>query len=360
MHRIALTFVLGLVCALAPGGALAAGDPFTVSGVVVDATAASSSMAQNIAINEGRGRAWTTLYRRLTKTQDWPRQPALDDTALQRMIRNYVVANERRSTTRFVASMSYAFNADAVRRLLRSQNILYVDMEAKPVMVVAMAPGYSARSPWSSLWSDPKYATGAVPIVPPIGDTIDAQSLGTINFATAQWQDIEPAASRVHATDAFLAQATPGKGMITVALRRVGPGVSPPIPNVIVQVKPGESANQAYGAAADAVAAAIVDVWKGRSAIDFKQHMKLTADVRIASLADWGSLTQRLSTVPTVVEVSVLAMNTGEARISITYVGSVEQLTELAAQSNLDLSNDDGIWRLAFQEPVPTAASSSQ
>lgn len=358
MQRLALLVTFFFACALAT--AQAADDPFTVAGIAVDATGASATVAQNIAINEGRGRAWTILYRRLTKSQDWPRQPALDDTALQRMIRDYLPSNERRSTTRFVANMSYVFNADAVRRLLRSQNIPYVDMEAKPVMVVAMAPGYSARSAWASLWSNPKYATAAVPILPPVGDAIDAQALGALNFATAQWTDVEPAASRVHATDVFLAQATPGKGTITVALRRLGVGASPPIPNVVVPVKPGEPGNLAYAAAADATASAIIDAWKVRSAIDFNKRFKLTADVRIASLADWGTMSQKLATIPTITDVSVLAMDSGEARLAITYVGSVEQLTEFAAQANLDLSQTNGQWQIAMQLPLPTPMPAPQ
>ena len=140
------------------------------------------------------------------------------------MIKNYVVTNERRSTTRYVANVSYEFNPDAVRRLLRTQNIAYVDIDAKPVLVIPMSPGYSARAPWTQLWAQPKYATGAVPLVTPVGDPLDAQALGALNFAAAQWPDVEPAASRVHATDAFLVQATAGKGNITVAIRRLGPG----------------------------------------------------------------------------------------------------------------------------------------
>ena len=89
MQRIAFVLMLGLACVFSLAGAHAADDPFTVSGISVDATAASASVAQNIAINQGRGRAWNTLYRRLTKQQDWARQPPLDDITLQRMIKNY-------------------------------------------------------------------------------------------------------------------------------------------------------------------------------------------------------------------------------------------------------------------------------
>ena len=201
--------MLGLACVLSAAEARA-DDPFTVSGIPVDATAASASVAQNLAINQGRGRAWSTFYAP-HQEQDWARQPPIDDITLQRMIKNYVVTNERRSTTRYVANVSYVFNPDAVRRVLRTQNIAYVDIEAKPILVIAMSPGYSPHSPWAAQWTKPKFARGTVPILPPVGDAIDPQSLGALNFATAQWQDVEPAASRVHATEAFLVQASAGK-----------------------------------------------------------------------------------------------------------------------------------------------------
>jgi len=253
------------------------------------------------------------------------------------------------------------FNPDAVRRLLRAQNIAYVDIDAKPVLVIPMSPGYAARAPWTQLWAQPKYATGAVPLVTPVGDPLDAQALAALNFATAQWQDVEPAASRVHATDAFLVQATPGKGNITVAIRRLGPGTPTPIPSVVVPVRPGESAQQAYGAAADAAAASIVEVWKSHSAIDFNKRYKLTAEVHIASLADWGLLMQKLATVPTITEVQVVAMNVGEARVAITYVGTPEQLQAVAAQSSIDLSNSGGGWQLAMQtQPMPQPTPAPQ
>jgi hypothetical protein len=354
MQRIAFVLMLGLACVVSLAGAHAADDPFTVSNIPVDATAASASVAENNAINQGRGRAWATLYKRLTKQQDWGRQPPLDDLTLQRMVKNYVVANERRSTTRYVANVSYVFNADAVRRLLRTQNIAYVDIDVRPALVIPMSPGYSARAPWTQIWNQPKFATGAVPLVVPVGDPIDAQSLGALNFATAQWQDVEPAASRVHATDAFLVQAVAGKGNITVAIRRLGAGAQTPIPNVVVPVRPGEPAPQAYAAAAEAAAASIVEVWKSHSAIDFNKRYKLTADAHIASLADWGLLMQKLATIPTVSEVQVVAMNVGEARIAITYVGTPEQLQATAAQSSVALSNNGGGWQIAMQaQPVP-------
>src|ERR1700729_2069466 len=103
MRLLRLLFSVFALCCLTLGVASAADDLYSVSGIVVDASASSATQAQTLAINSGRARAWATLYRRLAKQEDWSRQPTLDDATLQRVVRSYLVSNERRSTTRFVA-----------------------------------------------------------------------------------------------------------------------------------------------------------------------------------------------------------------------------------------------------------------
>ena len=73
-------FFLAVALILAGPAAAQDNSLYTVSGVHVDATGASSTEALNAAIAQGRAKAWQTLYRRLTRQVDWPRQPALDAT----------------------------------------------------------------------------------------------------------------------------------------------------------------------------------------------------------------------------------------------------------------------------------------
>ena len=72
---------LALWCLFSVAPAQAADDLYTVSGVHVDASGASSAEALNVAIAQGRPKAWQILYRRLTRQQDWSRQPVLDAPA---------------------------------------------------------------------------------------------------------------------------------------------------------------------------------------------------------------------------------------------------------------------------------------
>ena len=102
-----------------------------------------------------------------------------------------------------------------------------------------MSPAYAPHAAWISIWANPKYATGAAPLVLPVGDALDGTSLSVLNFNTATWQDLEPVASRAHATEAFLVQVSQGKGTLDIKLKRLGLGNSPPMPDVVVPITPG-------------------------------------------------------------------------------------------------------------------------
>jgi hypothetical protein len=330
-------------------------DPYVVTGIPVQATAPSWVEAQTIAINSGRQKAWTQVYRRLTKQEDWSRQPVLDDTTLARLIASYTPADERRSTTRYSARMTYAFNPVAVRHLLHSQNIVYADEVVKPVLVIPMGPTYQPRSVWATAWLNPKYRRNAVPLFLPPASA--AATLAGVKFADADWKTVGPIAAQVKANDAYLALASTAGNQVTVRLKRLGFGNSEPIPDVAVTIPPGTPAQNAYAAVADNTAIAIANAWKAHAAIDYSRRSRVTCDVQIDSLAQWGTMLQKLATVPNVTDVGVTAMNIGEARVVVSYVGNLDQLHDSMTKSGFDFENNDGAWTIALTPPPTTDAS---
>ncbi|HEY3638534.1 MAG TPA: DUF2066 domain-containing protein [Rhizomicrobium sp.] len=326
--------------------ARAADDIYTVRGIKVDASAPSTVVAQTKAIESGRDKAWQTLYRRLTRQEDWARQPAVDPTTLQRLIRSYDVGDARSSTTRFVASMTYVFNPNAVRHLLQQTDIAYSDATAKPILVIPLGPGWSAQTPWTKAWADPRFAREAVPLVLPPDDAIDSPTLGAIRFDRTGWQDVEPMASRVRALEADLVLVIPQRAQMIVKIRRLGTGSLPSVPDVVVPVPAGTPAATSFAKVADAAANAIEESWKSRSAVDFGKHSRVVATLHVESLSQWGDLLQKLGSVPTISDVNVLAMDIGEGRLEISYAGSPDQLNQQLAHEGLSLANEGGQWWL--------------
>lgn len=348
-HLFALV-ILGL-CLLPLGAACAGDDPFTVGNIKVDASASSASEAFNIAVNAGRRNAWDVLVHRLTRQEDWAKVPPMDDVTLQRIIRGYLVADERRSTTRYVATVTYTFSPDMVRRFLRSANVAYADSGAKPILVIPLAPGYVPQSKWTAAWAGARNAAG-LPLVIPSGDPSDIAALGPLRFETAVWSDIEPLVSRAHAAQAAVVLAKPpASGHMVLKIRILSPGPEQNLPDVDVPIPPGTQPEKGYGDAALAAAAAIGDAWKARTVIDFNRHATLTADVRFDSLAQWSAIQQKLTAVPIVTDVDVAAMNIGEARIVIGYAGTPAQLDDFLSQAALGLENRDGTWWLSAKPP---------
>jgi hypothetical protein len=345
-----LFFSLALAVALVSAWLPARADNvFAVSGVHVDASASSASEAQLSALAQGRPKAWQILFRRLTRAQDWPRQPMLDDIGLQRIVRGFEVNNEKRSTTRYVADITYDFNPDAVARLLQAAAIPYTQLQAKRVLLVPMAPGFARGSPWTAALASPRFATGAVPFSLPGGG-----DLAGLAFETANWADVEAVAARIHASEAVLVLATPAPGHLTITLKRLGAGQIPVKSSVDVPLVQG-GAQFTYPVAADAAVRAVDEMWKSHSAVDFSQKGRLIADMRISSLGQWGAVQNQLASVPNVSAVNVLAMDIGEVRFSLAYLGTPEQLRVALAAAGIVLVNRGGEWSVSAAPPAGPA-----
>ena len=188
------TIFLFAVALLAAAPAMAQDNSvYTVSNVHVDSNGASSTEALNTAIAQGRGKAFQIVYRRLTRQADWTRQPALDLPGLLRISRGYNIANERRSTTRYVADVTYMFNPDAVARLLRGAQIAFSQVQARRILVIPMSPGVS-HGPWSQALMSPAFRDSLVPFTV-LGAEDDA-SLAGLNFDAAGWNDVSTVAGK--------------------------------------------------------------------------------------------------------------------------------------------------------------------
>ena len=317
-------------------------SPYTVSNVHVDAGGASSSEAMNTGIAQGRGKAFQIVYRRLTRQADWGRQPALDAAGLLRISRGYNIANERRSTTRYVADVTYMFNPEAVARLLRSSQIAFSQVSARRILVIPMSPTVS-HGPWSQALMAPAFRESLVPFT--VSGPEDDASLAGLNFDSAGWNDVSAVAGKNHVTEVGLVQAVYANGKMTVNIRRLGSGETPA--KASVEIPMLQTVGTTYPAAAQAAVRAIEDLWKTRSVVDISQRGKLTADVRIASLAQWGEIQTALAGVNNVTGVTVTAMSVNYARINLGYQGGIDQLREAVGEAGLSLTNRSGQWMLA-------------
>jgi len=345
MHRPLSALLVALALSCLPAQRAVAEGNFEVPNVHVEASGPSAAEARLSAIASGRPTAWSILFRRLTRQQDWGRQPVLDTATLQRVIVAYLPRNERRSTTRYVADVTYTFNPEAVARILQGAGVPYTAAAAKRVLLVPLAPEYARNSLWTMAFANPRFAGSAFPFALPVGDATDMAALGNLDFDTANWANVAGAAARFRATEAALVRAVQVGNKLQISLKRLGAGELPLKSTMEVPILQG--APSTYPAAADAVLRALDELWKNQKAVDFNQKGKLVVDVRAGSLAQFAALESTLSGVPNVHGVSVAAMDIGQARLTIYYIGTTDQLRDALAQAGLTLTGKDGVWQLS-------------
>jgi len=317
---------------------------YSVTGVSVDATSNSANAARDIALSQGRPTAWQRLYRRLTPPAQWPNQPNPDEATLQRMILSMEIANERRSTTRYLADVTYNFNPAEVQQLLRRNSVPFADTRARPVLVIPIMNGvFDPNSEWARAWAQPSIANGLVPVVLPQGDARDQPLLGQPGLGGLGWEELAPLAERYDVGGVVVATATPDGNAAQLSI--VGPQGR--------QVDSLAFAQSSFGATADAAAQRIAEDWKERAAVDYSRRANLTADVIFARPGDWPQIRQHLADVGTVAGVNVLGISTNEARIELSYFGAPDQLSDAMAQQNLNFGQAQGGYLLRLGAPGP-------
>ena len=324
--------------ALTPA-APAAGQPgglFDVNNVKVDAMAESAIAARAQGMAQGAHQAFTKLFRRLTATSVWSKEPQITDAQAQKLVLNVkAVDNERRSTTRYLADVSYSFNPNGVRALLRQSGVAFAETPSRPAIVIPIVgeTRFDRTGPWAKVWNDPSYRQGLVPMILPEADAANREFLSRSDLVQLDWTGFAPLVRRYNAAEIVIAIESPdGKTVQAIEITPAGRSVSS-----------FAYANPNLSGMADALTDKVAEAWKIRSSVDYGTHARLTVDVTFDSLEQWAKIRASLGSVRAISAMEVVGLTTNEAEIDLEYFGRMEQLPDALAQQNLILStNVDG------------------
>ena len=380
---------IALVCALTlclTAGMARGEGVFTVAHVPIDAEAASAAAARELAIAAGQHAALEVLLRRLTVDGTPLPTPPADSIAAT--VAGFEIDGELVSTTRYRASLTIDFDPTEVRRLLRESGIAYAETVSKPVLVVAVQrdPGgttlWEVGNRWRRAWEERPPHGGLVPILLPLGDIID---LGTVDAARALASDTEAlaalgelygtsevavavaglsgsaAVAKPSAPEGEDAEGADGEApaagrALTLSLRRIAADGNQAIQKTLIG-RADESERALLERGTDRVVTLLEDAWKAANLIRYGEDHALRATVPIASLGEWVSIQQRLAALAMVAAVEIDSLSVREARLTLRYHGTADQLRLALDQNDLVLEPLADEWVLAPRaaQPEPDA-----
>lgn len=354
--RLFLSFAAAASAAFLSFAAMAAEgtDVFAVS-VPVDATADSASAARDAARLAGERNAYTALLGRITLTSDRAKLAAPSDSDLNSLIQGFEVANERRSTVRYLADYTFHFNADAVEQRLRAAGVPFAVTPSKPLVVLAVLETdngpvlWDDPNPWREAWGAAKPPQGLVPLVMPLGEIEDVTAIDAAGADKGDDAKLQAISANYGHDDVLVTRATiRGGKTVSVSSTRFVPG-SPGGEQSwtgTFTANAGESDPDFLARAVAATAAQVQEAWKQANIINYQQTGTLTVAVPTGDLKTWLAIRDRLAAIPSIQQTEILAIDRQRALVSLHYVGDATQLKTALAQRNLDLSGEDPNWLL--------------
>jgi hypothetical protein len=331
-------------------------DPFSVSGIPVDASADSAAAARPVALAEGQRRAFAALLRRLTLPDDAGRLPRASEALLNEVVGGFGIDEERTSATRYIGKITVQFRADAVRRLLRDSKLPYSETASRPILLIPVwqsndgARIWEADNPWREAWLRRPDADGLVPlgVAPPMANGPSLERL----FGSPD--ELRALMRRGGFDDALLVVATlqgaePGNMRVDIQIQHQGEAAF--LGNTESFTATGGTLEETLLTAAIDIARRLETRWKYATVIDLEKQGQLSVAAAFQGLAEWNRLRNALGGVPIVRRVEVLQVSHRDAQILLDYYGEIEQLGTALAQRNIVLRQQDGFWQMRSRQP---------
>ena len=374
IRRASAVLFLGILLAAAnsafvPRGADAGSHVFTVTGVRVDVTAKTAAAAREAAHAEGHVTAMAKLLARLLPRDEQSLLRPLEAPEILAYVQDFSVGDERTSNVRYLAELTFRFQPDPVRELLRDNGLQHAETMSKPVVVLPIfgAEGeavlWGEANLWSAAWAARPPGGWLVPLIVPLGDLGDLTAVDAARALNGDVEALGAIARRYGAEDVLITQSVllgdPVLGQASLQVGTVRLGRFAQQTTIDTYLQPaGGTAQDLLALAAAAVDAAVQEAWKQGNLLRPGSQRQIAVTVPASRLAELLEVKRRLVGVAAVRGTTVTALSRSKTELAITFVGEEGQLVLAMAQSDLNLALHPGIgWelRLAGSAAPPAA-----
>jgi hypothetical protein len=355
------SFLAALCLSLCTSFAATADDPFTVSGVTIDATASNALEAQTAAMRQGQSDAARILIERLTLAEDrletgldfTPRMDetgemvveySLADDIVAEMISGLEISDEQRSATRYLAQLDVSFDPRVVERVLAGYGVPFVASQSRPTLVLPVFEQAGQfilwdENPWRAAWEAQDFANALTPMYAPA----DPEARGLLSAR---------AALSLHEDGLRQLGALYGVSRIAIlraqerdGLRRFGGYlvILPVNGEMQIETWGPETVFGGWSNAARSFVVSREDVWKQQSIVRDGEEQEMRVTVIYSGLPEWHSLRDVLTGASLVADARLDALSRDGALMTVNYRGDLGQLVNELAERGAALEDHPGV-----------------
>lgn len=339
--RISLLFMLALV---APA---TAGNVFAIDKIRVDVRADSATQARRLGITRAQKSALQQVLRRVTRATDWPKLDEIALPAAETLVKDFRVTQEKRSGTRYLATLSFTFKANQIRQILTEAELPIVTTQGEPVLVLPVLEGPDSLELWRThwwrkAWDSQDLSNHTVPVFMPSNDLDDEQSATPEQVLLGNAAAIQ-ALSQRYGTARVLVVHAIGDVANELSIRSILHGPDGMVEQIYkFDGEQAEIGPQAVVTILDALATP----WKRQAAILATEQLGLLVKARYPNFAGWQDLLTRLEAADLVRRVELHEVSIRQSFFTLAHIGSLAQLQANLRRQNLALEDQGGYWEL--------------
>lgn len=374
-----LAGILGLWCACLP--AFAAGGPietsiFAVQGVDVDVTSTDAATARNEALMDVQVKAFEMLAERLGTPQIATEvRETMKPEDIAPYLRSLSIEQESSAPGRYIGRFTVRFLPEKTQKFFAARGVRVPTQQGEPVLVI---PVYRAAdgvklwedNPWHKAWADLKGEQGMVPIIVPLGDLEDTETLTAADAVKGDAIKLEAIRKRYGAPSIVVAQAQPADGgglhvyiagetkLGEITINKIYDAETGSAEPASTEATPDAAAPAPAGPmTAEAVAVAsfqkmlfktqqeqAAKVAAEESARNANRSQSLAVSVPFTSPREWNAIRSRILSTPNVSGVDLSSLSAGGAVIQLVFTHSVEELQSNMQSAGLSLTQSGAAW----------------
>jgi hypothetical protein len=327
-------------------------DVFTVENVAIDGHGSSVTAARLAAIKAGTEKAANILIERLTLLEDrfnigWQQ---IDSDIASQLVAGIQISDERRSDRRYLGVLQVTFNRQRVRDFLNSQQLPFVEAQTAPGLVIPVWNGPEGsvlwqENIWWKAWASSSPLNDLTPLTLPLADLGDQQALNVGQALRLDRGALLDIAVRYDVKKVVVAIASiTGPGRVSVKVNTIQWDDTDQLMlrqrQVIADGNDVGTAMRALSMAGKRAKKQIISMmqteWKQRAIVRGDTTTTILVTVSYANIQQWLLLREVLASSALVREARLDALSADGALMTLTYVGTEQQLTAQLAESGVD------------------------
>ncbi len=337
-----------------------AGEAIVNSQVEVDVTGKDAADARELGMAKAEVEALTDLLNKLApagQTQDI--MATLDARKISKMVKSTEVLDEKVTGNRYHAQLTVSFDGDELSELIAKAGEQAADTSSSVVNSFLIIPVYQEgnnsllweeSNPWRNVWRGVGLEITSGDVIVPYGDANDSKTIDIKNFAAATYASLVPMTIRYGVSDIVILQAklvTKPDLVLSVVKRRISRGKRE-VNALSYRADPQETRDLLMARAARDIVAGL----QHKKSEELSTNQTVTRGERakvmmlgsISTLDSWTQLRKKLSALPMVDRVEVLAISAKQVDMIVHYRGAADALARAVVSQKIRLVQNKDFW----------------